>query len=93
MTKTLSTSKDIRKQDSSEFRGEALKLAECTGIAAVTRELSLYESQFYNWCSKQRNQQTSSELELEMFTGIARLHQAEFSIKAICRVLRVVCSG
>lgn len=31
MTKTLSTSKDIRKQDSSEFRGEALKLAECTG--------------------------------------------------------------
>lgn len=93
MTKTLSTSKDIRKQDSSEFCGEALKFAECIGIAAVTRELSLYESQFYNWCSKQHNQQMSSELELEMSTGIARLHQAEFSIKAMCRVLRVACSG
>ena len=73
MTKTLSTSKNIRKQDSSEFCGEALKFAECIGIAAVTRELSLYESQRYNWRSKQQNQQTSSERELEMSTEIARL--------------------
>ncbi|WP_396017026.1 IS3 family transposase [Escherichia coli] len=106
---------------------EALKFAERIGVAAAARELSLYESQLYNWRSKQQNQQTSSERELEMSTEIARLkrqlaerdeelailpkgrdilreapemkyvfiekHQAEFSIKAMCRVLRVARSG
>ncbi|MED8105387.1 IS3-like element IS3 family transposase [Escherichia coli] len=127
MTKTVSTSKKPRKQHSPEFRSEALKLAERIGVAAAARELSLYESQLYNWRSKQQNQQTSSERELEMSTEIARLkrqlaerdeelailpkgrdilreapemkyvfiekHQAEFSIKAMCRVLRVARSG
>ncbi|EHJ4094851.1 IS3 family transposase [Escherichia fergusonii] len=127
MTKTVSTSKKPRKQHSSEFRSEALKLAERIGVAAAAPELSLYESQFYKWRSKQQNQQTSSERELEMSTEIARLkrqlaerdeemaippkgrdilreapemkyvfiekHQAEFSIKAMRRVLRVARSG
>ena len=66
MTKTVSTSKKPRKQHSPEFRSEALKLAERIGVTAAARELSLYESQLYNWCSKQQNQQTSSERELEM---------------------------
>ncbi|EII7699416.1 IS3-like element IS3 family transposase, partial [Shigella flexneri] len=120
-------SKKPRKQHSPEFRSEALKLAERIGVTAAARELSLYESQLYNWRSKQQNQQTSSERELEMSTEIARLkrqlaerdeelailpkgrdilreapemkyvfiekHQAEFSIKAMCRVLRVARSG
>lgn len=34
---------------------------------------NMYESQLYNWRSKQQNQQTSSERELEMSTEIARL--------------------
>ncbi|MHA2535921.1 IS3-like element IS3 family transposase [Escherichia coli] len=127
MTKTVSTSKKPRKQHSPEFRSEALKLAERIGVTAAARELSLYESPLYNWRSKQQNQQTSSERELEMSTEIARLkrqlaerdeelailpkgrdilreapemkyvfiekHQAEFSIKAMCRVLRVARSG
>ncbi|MCJ8440260.1 IS3-like element IS3 family transposase [Escherichia coli] len=127
MTKTVSTSKKPRKQHSPEFRSEALKLAERIGVTAAARELSLNESQLYNWRSKQQNQQTSSERELEMSTEIARLkrqlaerdeelailpkgrdilreapemkyvfiekHQAEFSIKAMCRVLRVARSG
>ncbi|WP_148906540.1 IS3-like element IS3 family transposase [Escherichia coli] len=127
MTKTVSTSKKPRKQHSPEFRSEALKLAERIGVTAAACELSLYESQLYNWRSKQQNQQTSSERELEMSTEIARLkrqlaerdeelailpkgrdilreapemkyvfiekHQAEFSIKAMCRVLRVARSG
>ncbi|HCT9581729.1 TPA: IS3-like element IS3 family transposase [Escherichia coli] len=127
MTKTVSTSKKPRKQHSPEFRSEALKLAERIGVTAAASELSLYESQLYNWRSKQQNQQTSSERELEMSTEIARLkrqlaerdeelailpkgrdilreapemkyvfiekHQAEFSIKAMCRVLRVARSG
>ncbi|EFL4512914.1 IS3 family transposase [Escherichia fergusonii] len=73
MTKSVSTSKKARKQHSPEFRSEALKLAERIGVAAAARELSLYESQLYNWRSKQQHQQTSSERELEMSTGIARL--------------------
>uniref|UniRef100_UPI001CE0DF97 transposase n=1 Tax=Escherichia coli TaxID=562 RepID=UPI001CE0DF97 len=71
MTKTVSTSKKPRKQHSPEFRSEALKLAERIGVTAAARELSLYESQLYNWRSKQQNQQTSSERELEMSTEIA----------------------
>ncbi len=58
MTKTVSTSKKPRKQHSPEFRSEALKLAERIGVTAAARELSLYESQLYNWRSKQQNQQT-----------------------------------
>jgi len=43
------------------------------GVAAVARELSLYESQLYNWRSKQQNQHSSSEREQEMSAEIARL--------------------
>ncbi|EGJ4528564.1 transposase [Escherichia coli] len=70
MTKSVSTSKKVRKQHSPEFRSEALKLAERIGVAAAARELSLYESQLYNWRSKQQHQQTSSERELEMPPGL-----------------------
>ncbi|EGQ6951041.1 transposase, partial [Salmonella enterica subsp. enterica] len=49
MTKPASTSKTPRKQYTPEFRDEALKLAERIGVAAAARELSLYESQLYNW--------------------------------------------
>ncbi|HGX9647630.1 TPA: transposase, partial [Escherichia coli] len=55
MTKTVSTSKKPRKQHSPEFRSEALKLAERIAVTAAARELSLYESQLYNWRSKQQN--------------------------------------
>lgn len=36
-------------------------------------ELSLYESQLYNWRSKQQNQLSSSEREQEMSAEIVRL--------------------
>lgn len=39
----------------------------------AARELSLYESQLYNWQSKQQNQHSSSEREQEMSAEIARL--------------------
>ncbi|SQI26938.1 IS1230 transposase [Salmonella enterica subsp. arizonae] len=42
-------------------------------MAAAARELSLYESQLYNWRSKQQNQLSSSEREHEMSAEIARL--------------------
>ncbi|EMO2969511.1 IS3 family transposase, partial [Salmonella sp. NW888] len=127
MTKPASTTKKPRKQHTPEFRQEALKLAERIGVAAAARELNLYESQLYNWRSKQQNQLSSSEREQEMSAEIARLkrqlaerdeelailqkapdilreapemkyvfienHQAEFSIKAMCRVLQIARSG
>ncbi|ENB7760654.1 IS3 family transposase [Salmonella enterica subsp. enterica serovar Bredeney] len=127
MTKSVSTIKKPRKQHTPEFRQEALKLAERIGLAAAARELSLYESQLYNWRSKQQNQLSSSEREQEMSAEIARLkrqlaerdeelailqkgrdilreapemkyvfienHQAEFNIKAMCRVFQVARSG
>lgn len=66
MSKPASTSKTSRKQYTPEFRDEALKLAERIGVAAAARELSLYESQLYNWRSKQQQQMTSSERENEL---------------------------
>lgn len=42
-------------------------------MAAAARELSLYESQLYNWRSRQQNQLSSSEREQEMSSEIACL--------------------
>ena len=73
MTKTVSTSKKPRKQHSPEFRSEALKLAERIGVTAAASELSLYESQLYNWRSKQQQQMNSSERESELAAENVRL--------------------
>ncbi|MHN82954.1 IS3 family transposase, partial [Escherichia coli] len=62
------TGETYPKSDLFNKASEALKLAERIGVTAAARELSLYESQLYNWRSKQQNQQTSSERELEMST-------------------------
>ncbi|EGA5638768.1 transposase [Salmonella enterica] len=62
-----------RKQHTPEFCHNALKLAERIGVAAAARELTLYESQLYNWRSKQQNQLSSSEREQEMSAEIACL--------------------
>ncbi|MFV2133335.1 transposase, partial [Escherichia coli] len=67
-----STSKQPRTQHSPALRSAALKLAEPIGVAAAARELSLDESQLYNWRSQLHNQQTSSDRDLEMSTEIAR---------------------
>lgn len=66
-------SKKPRNQHTPEFRSEALKLAKRVGMAAVARELSLYESQLYNWPSIQQHQATYSERESEQAAEIARL--------------------
>jgi transposase len=73
VTKPASTSKTARKQYTPEFRDEALKLAERIGVAAAARELSLYESQLYNWRSRQQQQMTSSERENELAAENTRL--------------------
>ncbi|CAD5568606.1 transposase [Escherichia coli] len=67
MTKTVSTSKKPRKQHSPEFRSEALKLAERIGVTAAARELSLYESQLYNWRSKLATKRERYQLKPDNF--------------------------
>lgn len=71
--KTSINHKKIRKQCTPEFLQEALKLAERIGVAAAARELRLYESQLYNWRSKQQQQLSSSDRENELSTENARL--------------------
>ncbi|HAO4184553.1 TPA: transposase [Salmonella enterica] len=73
MTKPVSTIKKIRKQYTPEFLQETLKLAERIGVAAAARELRLYESQLYNWRSKQQQQLSSSDRANELATENARL--------------------
>lgn len=75
MTKPASNSKKTRKQHTPEFRQEALKLAERIVVAAAARELSLYESQLYNWRSKQQQQLSLSERENVLVTENARLER------------------
>ncbi|STH05739.1 transposase [Escherichia coli] len=76
MTKTVSTSKKPRKQHSPEFRSEALKLAERIGVTAAARELSLYESQLYNWRS---NSKISRRLLNVNWRCLPRLHVSNAS--------------
>ncbi len=73
MTKLVPTTKKNYKQYTPEFRDEALKLAERIVVAAAARELSLYESQLYNWRSKQQQQLSSSDHENELAAENARL--------------------
>jgi transposase len=73
MTKPVSASKKPRKQHTPEFRSEALKLAERIGVAAAARELSLYESQLYDWRKKQQQALTGSEREQQQSLEIVRL--------------------
>jgi len=73
MTKSVSTSNRPHKQHTPEFRQEALKPIERSGVAAAARELSLYESQRYGWRKKQHQARSGSEREQQQFVEIALL--------------------
>ncbi|MDD8277137.1 transposase, partial [Escherichia coli] len=86
MTKTVSTSKKPRKQHSPEFRSEALKLAERIGVTAAASELSLYESQLYNWrttyAGKRKSYNASRPTGGPESTGACRISSVTFAIKS-----------
>lgn len=73
MSKSATTSNKPRKQNTPEFRQEALKLAERIGVASAARQVSLYESQLYSWRSKLQQQITATERESELAAENARL--------------------
>lgn len=55
------TNKKTRIIHSSEFKAEALKLAEKVGVAATARQLSLHESQIYGWRKAVKKYTTTSQ--------------------------------
>ena len=68
----MSTKKQ-RKIYTSEFKVEALKLAERIGVAAAARELNIYDSQIYNWKTAKQKKSTTSQREADLQAEIARL--------------------
>ncbi len=69
------TTKKTRIKHSSEFKAEALKLAEKVGVAATARQLSLHESQIYGWRknSKKDTNTSQREQEQELAAEVAKL--------------------
>ncbi|EDL70759.1 IS3 ORF1 [Vibrio campbellii HY01] len=67
------TTKKTRIKHSAEFKAETLKLAEKIGVAAAAKQLSLHESQIYDW-RKNSNQSTkTSQREQELAAQVAQL--------------------
>jgi transposase len=73
MTRQSGKKNTSRKQHSSEFRTEALALAEKIGIPRAAKELGLHNSQLYGWRSKARTKQDQSDLEQSLAAENARL--------------------
>ncbi len=67
------TNKEKRIIHSSEFKAEALKLAEKVGVAAAARQLSLHESQIYGWREAVKKDTTTSRREQELAAEVANL--------------------
>lgn len=67
------TSKKKRIIHSPEFKAETLKLAEKVGVAAVTRQLSLHESQIYGWRKATKKNSNISQREQELAEQVKEL--------------------
>lgn len=69
----MSKNKEPRKTYNTEFKTEALKLANKIGVAAAAKELGVYDSQIYNWRAAQQKKATTSQREAELQAEVARL--------------------
>lgn len=73
MTRRTKKDKTTRRQFTSEYRKEALALADKIGVAAAAEDLGLHESQIYGWRSKANAQLAKSDLEKQQAAEIAKL--------------------
>lgn len=64
-----------RKQYTTEFKEEALKLASKVGTTKAARELGVYQSQIYGWRSAAQKKATTSKRESGLATENARLRR------------------
>lgn len=62
-----------RKTHTTEFRAEALKLAEKVGVAQAAERLGIYPSQIYAWRTALSKTQTSGDREASQSAEITRL--------------------
>ena len=67
------TSGKVRKKYSDEFKQEALKLADQIGVSKAAKQLSLQNSQFYEWRKQFRQSMTTSERENALAIENAKL--------------------
>ena len=67
------TNKKKRTMHTPEFKAEALKLAETVGVATAAKQLSLHESQLYNWRKAVRQTSSVSDREKELAAENAKL--------------------
>jgi transposase len=67
------TSSKVRKKYSDEFKQEALKLADQIGVNKAAEQLSLQNSQFYEWRKKFRQSMNTSERENALAIENAKL--------------------
>jgi len=73
MTAQKSQKQVTRRRYSSEFKVEALGLAEQVGVVGAAKELGLHESQLYAWRKKARYEASRSETEKTLAIENARL--------------------
>ncbi|AWB66029.1 IS3 family transposase [Saccharobesus litoralis] len=67
------TNKKSRKRYTTEFKAEALKLAERVGVKEAANQLGVYESQIYNWRLKAQKRSTVSQRESDLAAEVAKL--------------------
>jgi transposase len=65
--------KPPRKTHTTEFREEAIKLAEKVGVTQAAERLGIYPSQIYGWRSAFAKKQTSGDRESQLAAENARL--------------------
>jgi transposase len=73
MSKTKQPNKTQRTRYNSQFKAEALALAEKIGVAPAAKQLGLHTSQLYNWRSKAQRELSQSDAEQRLATENAKL--------------------
>jgi transposase len=73
MTQTRQRKKSSRRRYSTEFKSEALRLADSVGVSAAAEQLGLHGSQLYAWRSKAQLLKARGEIDQELADENARL--------------------
>ena len=69
----MTTTKKNRKTYSTEFKIEALALAERFGVSTAAKQLGIYESQLYGWRSASQKKEKMTQREIELEAQVAKL--------------------
>ena len=75
MSKENTTTNQVRKKYSAEFKDQVLARAETDGIARVARDLGIKESVIYSWRAKRKQGGTSLENQKIQQAELARLRR------------------